>query len=197
MGKWGEYLWTFANGYDLSPVAKAGNESIIKGIGNSMTTPRDLICNEDAKITTMVLSDSVAERLRKHGFKCKTIQIHIRDKELESFERQAKLIKPTYISREISNKAVEIFLANYDWNKPIRSLGVRATDLVTADTYTQLTFFDDENKRIKLEALEESVDKIRERFGHYSVQKALLLTDNKLNSNPVEENVIFPVLYFK
>jgi DNA polymerase-4 len=60
-----------------------------------------------------------------------------------------------------------------------------------------LTVFDDENKRIKLESLEDSIDKIRERFGHYSVQKALLLTDNVLNSNPVEENVIFPVSYFR
>jgi DNA polymerase-4 len=197
LGKWGEYLWTFANGYDNSPVAKSGDESVIKGIGNSMTTPKDLICNDDAKVTITVLSDSVAERLRKHGFKCRTIQIYIRDKELESFERQAKLIKPTHISREISTKAMEIFLANYAWNKPIRSLGVRATDLVTADTCTQLTIFEDENKRIKLETLEDSIDKIRERFGHYSVQKALLLTDDALNSNPVEENIIFPVSYFK
>ena len=197
LGKWGEYLWTFANGYDTSEVAKSGYESVIKGVGNSMTTPKDLSCNDDAKITIMVLSDSVAERLRRHGFKCRTIQIYIRDKELESFERQAKLLKPTYISQEISNKAMEIFLANYTWNKPIRSLGVRATDLVTSDTYTQLTVFDDENKRVKLESLEDSIDKIRERFGHYSVQKALLLTDNVLNSNPVEENVIFPVSYFR
>ncbi len=197
LGNWGEYLWIFANGYDTSEVAKSGYESVIKGIGNSMTTPKDLSCNEDVKITIMVLSDSVAERLRRHGFKCRTIQIYIRDKELESFERQAKLLKPTHISQEISNKAMEIFLANYTWNKPIRSLGVRATDLVTSDTYTQLTVFDDENKRIKLESLEDSIDKIRERFGHYSVQKALLLTDNVLNSNPVEENVIFPVSYFR
>ena len=197
LGKWGEYLWIFANGYDTSEVAKTDFESVIKGIGNSMTTPKDLSCNDDVKITIMVLSDSVAQRLRRHGFKCRTIQIYIRDKELESFERQSKLLKPTFISQEISNKAMEIFLANYTWNKPIRSLGVRATDLVTCDTYTQLTIFEDENKRIKLEALEDSIDKIRERFGHYSVQKAFLMTDNALNSNPVEENVIFPVSYFR
>jgi len=49
LGKWGEYLWTFANGYDTSEVAKSGYENIIKGIGNSMTTPKDLSCNEDVK----------------------------------------------------------------------------------------------------------------------------------------------------
>jgi DNA polymerase-4 len=81
--------------------------------------------------------------------------------------------------------------------KPIRSIGVRVTDLVTADTYTQLSLFDDESKRLKLEQLECSVDDIRRRFGHYSVQRAVLLTDSKLNSNPIEENIIFPVSYFR
>ncbi len=49
LGNWGEYLWIFANGYDTSEVAKSGYESVIKGIGNSMTTPKDLSCNEDVK----------------------------------------------------------------------------------------------------------------------------------------------------
>ena len=57
--------------------------------------------------------------------------------------------------------------------------------------------FFDENKKLKLEKLESSIDDIRRRFGHYSVQRGLLLTDSRLNCNPIEENVIFPVSYFK
>ena len=48
-----------------------------------------------------------------------------------------------------------------------------------------------------MEKLEYSIDDIRRRFGHYSVQRGLLLTDSRLNSNPIEENVIFPVSYFR
>jgi DNA polymerase-4 len=197
LGKWGEYLWTFANGYDSAPVVRLDHIGVIKSIGNSMTTPRDLENNEDVRIMFYVLAESVAERLRRHNFKARTIQIYIRDNELTSIERQAKLIGNSFISGEIARKAYNIFLDNWKWERPIRSIGIRATDLVTADTFTQLSLFEDENKRLKQEKLEHSIDDVRRRFGHYSVQRALLLTDDKLNRNPIEENTIFPVSYFR
>lgn len=197
LGKWGEYLWTFANGYDTSPVLKLDHIGTIKGIGNSMTTPRDLETDKDVKLMFYVLAESVAERLRRHNFKGGTVQIHIRDNELVSIERQAKLPVNSFVSREIAQKAFEIFKSNWKWEKPIRSIGVRATDLITADSCRQLSIFDDESRRVQMEKLEYSIDDIRRRFGHYSVQRGLLLTDSRLNSNPIEENVIFPVSYFR
>lgn len=197
LGKWGDILWTFANGMDDTEVAIADFENVIKGIGNSMTTARDLINIEDVKLTFYVLAESVAERLRKHNFMGRTIQIYVRDNELGSFERQAKLQSPSYISCEIANKALDIFKKNWCWDKPIRSLGIRTTDLVTANTYTQLCLFEDQNKRFKLEALEQSIDDLRKRFGHYSIQRALMLRDKALNGNPVEDNTIHPVSFFR
>jgi DNA polymerase IV len=92
---------------------------------------------------------------------------------------------------------MEIFISNWNWQKPIRSLGVRATDLVTADTCIQLSLLDDLNKRIRLESLETSIDEIRKRFGHYAIQRALLLKDKALNENPIEDNTIHPVSFFR
>ncbi len=43
-GKIGYMLHSFANGNDSSPVSKENEEAIIKSIGNSTTTPRDLTC---------------------------------------------------------------------------------------------------------------------------------------------------------
>jgi DNA polymerase-4 len=197
LGKWGETLWAFSNGLDMVPVMKTDHQSVIKGIGNSMTTPRDLVNNEDVKLLLYVLSESVSERLRKYNFKGSTIQIYVRDNELNSIERQAKLNDCSFVTKNIADKAFEIFLNNWDWEKPIRSVGVRATNLVTADTYTQLSFFYDEKQKLKEEQLEYSIDEIRKRFGHYSIQRALLLKDKALNANPIEENVIFPVSYFR
>ncbi len=196
LGKWGDTLWIFANGMDESLVTATDYENIIKGIGNSMTTARDLVNNEDVILTLYVLSESVAERLRKHNLKGKTVQISIRDNELACIERQSKLQNASFISKEIAKKSMSIFLSNWNWSKSIRSLGVRVTDLVTADTCTQLSLFDDYNRRIRLESLETSIDEIRKRFGHYAVQRALLLKDKALNSNPIEENIIHPVSFF-
>lgn len=197
LGKWGEMLWTFSNGMDDCEVTAVDFQSTVKGIGNSMTTARDLINNDDVKLTFYVLAESVAERLRKHNFMAKTIQIYIRDNELGSFERQAKLQNPSFISGEIAAKALDIFNKNWAWQKPIRSLGIRTTDLITADTHIQLCLFEDQNRRFKQEALEQSIDELRKRFGHYAIQRALFLKDKALNANPVEDNIIHPVSFFK
>jgi DNA polymerase IV len=195
LGVWGQTLWLFANGYDDTPVSKLEYEPIIKGIGNSLTTPRDLVCDEDINILSYVLAESVGERLRRHRLKGRTVQIWVRDSELASIERQAKLSRYTDATSEIAEKANEIFKGSWNWGKKIRSYGIRVTDLVTADEYIQLSFLTDEH--IKRELIDRSIDSIRTRFGHYSIQRAVLLRDRSLNANPVEENVIHPVPFFR
>jgi DNA polymerase IV len=102
--------------------------------------------NEDVKMTFCVLAESVASRLRDHGFKCKTIQISVRDKDLSSFERQAKLKRPSQVSNDILDIVMKIFESNYSWDKPLRSIGVRGTYLVSAIGNKQLSFLDDDVK---------------------------------------------------
>ena len=85
VGVWGETLHSFANGLDQAPVAVAGEENIIKSVGNSTTTPRDLVNDTDVKMIVYVLAESVAARLRRHGLKCRTVAVHIRNNELYSF----------------------------------------------------------------------------------------------------------------
>lgn len=196
LGVWGQTLWIFANGCDETPVYKLDYEPVIKGIGNSLTAPRDLVCNEDIKILTYVLAESVGERLRRHHLKGRTVQIWVRDKNLESVERQAKLFRHTNATAEIAEKALDIFVGSWNWKEAIRSYGIRVTDLITADEYVQLSLLDDE-KHVKRELLDLSIDKIRGRFGHYSVQRSVLLKDRSLNANPVEENTIHPVSWFR
>ena len=196
LGVWGQTLWIFSNGYDDTPVYKLDYEPIIKGIGNSLTTPRDLVCNDDVKILTYVLAESIGERLRRHCLKGRTVQIWIRDKTLGSIERQAKLTRHTNTTSEIAEKAFDIFKVSWPWEKSVRSYGIRVTDLVSSDGYIQLSLLNDE-QHIKRELLDRSIDNIRNRFGHYSVQRALLLKDSALNANPVEENVIHPVSFFR
>ncbi|MBP2640980.1 MAG: polymerase [Firmicutes bacterium] len=196
LGVWGETLWHFANGLDVAPVRRSGEESIIISIGNSTTAPRDLINNEDVKLIFYVLAESVAARLRQHGVKCKTVAIYVRNTELFSFERQGALRNPSSLSSEIVSKAMELFVSHYSWDKPIRSIGVRGANLVTADQHVQLELFEEDNT--KVEALEKMMDGIRKRFGHYSIQRCVMLQDRHLTGfNPKEDHVIHPVSFFK
>ena len=145
----GSVLWAFANGYDDSPVKLEYTSASIKSIGNSTTTPRDLINDTDVKIILYVLAESVAARLRENGFKCRVVEISVRDNELYSFTRQHKIDHATNVTKEIAEEAYRIFKENYHWQKPIRSVGVRGADLVLDTYWEQLDLFSSVEQREK------------------------------------------------
>ena len=102
LGKMGSILWAFANGYDESPVKLENTSAPVKSVGNSTTTPRDMETDEDVKIVLYILAESVAARLRENGFRCRTVEISVRDKELFHFSKQVKLQNASNITKEIA-----------------------------------------------------------------------------------------------
>ena len=196
-GKWGDLLYTFSNGYENSPVMHADEISSIKSIGNSTTAVRDLENLEDVKMIFMVLCDSVCRRLREQGARAGLVGIWVRDKELSSFTRQHKLSTPTDITDEIYEAALALFVANYGWEKSIRSLGVSVGELRPQNEAVQLTMLCDEHSRERKMSLDRSLDALKRRFGTFCVRPATLMTDSRLSGfSPKEEHVIHPVGYF-
>lgn len=192
-GKNGQMLQRFARGEDTSPVRHMDLARDIKSIGNSTTTPRDLINDEDVKIVFTVLAESVARRMRKHQLKGVTLTISVRDNELNTFTRQCHMSAPTNISTEFLKYAMSLFRANYDWDKPIRSIGLSVTDF-DYDYALQFDLAGTVQKREKLEQLETAVDKLKDRYGSYCIQKASALADKELSHfNPYEKHTIHPV----
>lgn len=197
LGKMGAVLWAFANGYDDSPVKRENTSAPIKSIGNSTTTPKELETDEDVKIMLYILSESVAVRLRENGFRCRTVEISIRDNELYSFTRQCKLDNASNITGEIASMAYRLFKANYRWDKPIRSVGVRGADLVNDNYMEQLDLFCDFQMREKQMKMDVAVDDIRRRFGFYSIQRGLMYRDRALSAvNAKEDHTVHPHGYF-
>ncbi len=196
-GKWGLSLYHFANGLDVSPVRPAGQDTAVKSVGNSSTTPRDLQNEGDARVTFAALAESVAARLREYGLKGTTVQISLRDNRLASFERQMKLQAPTDLSRELFEAAMILLRRHYDWRRPLRSVGLRACGLVPWDTPVQLSFFGGEIRRQREERLEQAVDGLRRRFGQKVIRRGTLYEDPLLGQlNPKEDHCIHPVSFF-
>ncbi len=216
-GKWGKVLWAYANGYDKSPVrvyqepeheedSLYGAMPVIKSVGNSTTTPRDLNEERDIKITLYLMAESVASRLREYGFKCRTVQVYMRynDREtakgLASYEIQGKLEYPCADSNEIFKLAFKLCMGSKGiaraMKNGIRSLGIRGCDLLSAD-YMQLSLLDDIMAIQKHEIFEESLDKIRQRHGYYSVRRGIMYTDTFLSGiNPKDDHVIHPISFY-
>lgn len=197
-GKMGLVLSLFANGEDQTPVNKENIHAPIKSIGNSTTTPRDLETYEDVAIITYALSESVSARLRENNFACNVVEISVRDNELYSFTRQKKISNPTDITNEIAETALELFRENYKWEKPIRSIGVRASDLTNPCCATQLSLFVDEAYRDKLRRADRTVDEIRRRFGYKSIQRGLMYCDRTLSAvNAKDDYTVHPHGYME
>lgn len=196
LGKWGEYLFDFANGNDNSPVSFNGDEPIVKSVGNSTTTIRDLKTKDDIKMVIIVLAESIAARLREHGLKGKVISLCLQNINMISWNKQIRINEPTFLSKVIIDSAMSLF-GFYDFKMPVRNVGLKISELSYAQNVHQVNLFIDDNQKNKAQKIEITIDKIRHRFGYYSIGRASVMQDQKLTGlNPKEENVIHPYSYF-
>ena len=196
LGKWGDLIYGFANGYDSSPVAHIEENNEVKSIGNSTTSARDLENRDDIKVVAYVLCDSVCRRMREQGFMAKTVCVSMRDKNLCTINRQHTLDTYTNLTKDITTQALKLFYQNFDDKTPLRSIGVSVTDFVHDTLPKQISMFENEKKIIADEKLDKTLDILKKRFGNYVVRPASLLSDRGLTSfNPKDEHVIHPVGY--
>lgn len=196
LGKWGEMLWRFANGRDDSPVCTYGDEAVVKSIGNSITSPRDLENDNDVRMLLFVLADSVAERMREHGFRGSLVSISVRDNDLCSASWQKPLERPSCITQEIAQAAFSLFQNKYNWHKPIRSIGVNVSHFIGANEPVQMDIFCDPRHREEQERLEHTIDWLRRRYGHCAVRRGIVMADKDFSAlNPKGDNIIHPIGY--
>lgn len=191
LGKMGEKIHEYANGIDDSPVAAASDHREAKSVGNGMTFRRNLIGLDDITAGVSALADSVATRLRRHGLKCHTVQVTIRDPQFKTISRQKRLPRPTHLSREIEAAALDIIRGAWKLDKPIRMLTITGLQLVSEDYPDQPSLFGDadDQQRDKLEKLEGALDAIRGRFGRDSISfGASVVDDLGLGRGPGEDD---------
>lgn len=182
----GVKLWLSANGAEQTPVADHLRNREVKSIGNSTTTARDMLNEQDVWKTMVALSDRIAGRLRHQRLQAGTVQIWARGSDLRGFERQKQLFSHTNRADVIAKTAMFLFRSNYHWRCPVRSLGVRTTGLLSADQNRQKSIFDADYKRTDAKELEEVIDKIRMQHGDLSIRRGIQLAcDPELVGNGV------------
>lgn len=174
-GKSGDGIWRNAMGYDSSPVLRESELPAAKSIGKSVTGSADLTNNAEIYRTLLELSENISEKLRKCSLLCGTVQIHIRDSMLITTEHQMKLVNPTRLASELAAAGMELFGRHWRWQRQVRSIGIRACELMSDSECVQLSFEYDYKKAMKLERLETSVDGIRAKYGKRSVTRASLM----------------------
>lgn len=197
LGKWGSYLYAFANGKDSSPVTTVDEEENVKSIGNSLTVYRDLKDEEDVQLVIHLLADSVAARMRESGLaRARTVHLYARASDLSGYQKQGKLLRPSCHALEIGRRAFELFREVYPWRYGVRGLGVAVSDFCFGAE--QLDLFGSLEKDEKQRRLDAAVDKLRGKYGNNVIQSAIVYKDPKLRNLDIKgEHVIHPYSFFK
>ncbi len=167
-GKHGILMWEYANGIDNSEVHYEKDKP--KGIGNSITLPKNITEIEKLEEIILALAEQVSFRLRKYDMLAKTVSVQLRTKDFEDTSHQKKLPEATSSTKEISKIAKE--LLNEMFKKPmaIRLVGVRVENLVEKEEM-QLSLFDSK-KNEKQEKLDKVVDDLKNKYGYNKITRA-------------------------
>lgn len=128
LGKVGRDIWAFANGNDAGFHPK---NDTIASIGNTITPPKDLYTTDEASKIIYLISKSIGLRLSKHQMKATSISITLKDNKFNTITRQ-KSFEATNSIEGLFNRAYELFVKHYNWQRPLRSIGVRVSNLHTS-----------------------------------------------------------------
>lgn len=170
----GKIIQGYARGEDLQPYMFTHEAN--KGYGNSLTAPVDVVTEEYAKHLMLSLCETVGMRLRDDNVKISVVSVHITTFEFQYAHKQMQLLTPTDVTEEIYTAACQIFKKIWDGRTPLRQIGVH-TSKVESDAGRQYNLFDLQ-KYDRLEVLNRTVDKIRERYSEDSIFRAGFLKSN-------------------
>ena len=172
LGKLGGTLYDSANGLDRDPVRRFDDKREVKSVGNGRTFPHDLSSAEELRNGLLYVTEPVTARLRAHDLFCQSVQLTVKYPSLKVVTRQKTLSHPTRLTSELLNGAWSLLQECWQSGTPVRSLTVTAGKL-TRDVDEQLCLFEDEapENRERLEQLEDTVDKLRQKYGTASVRR--------------------------
>jgi DNA polymerase-4 len=159
-----------AGGIDNRPVVADREE---KSISAEDTFDVDLADRRDMERELLSLAETTAQRLRKSQLQAGTIQIKIRQADFQTFTRQKSLQPPSNNTEQIFG-IVRNLLATWLLANPgtrIRLLGVGGSKLSPAE---QRDLFASAEEAAP-DRVDQTVDKIQERFGSGSLGRARTL----------------------
>lgn len=171
LGKNGISLKNYALGLDNSPVTPVTKDTKPKSIGRSTTCSKDFENNDEVWKAFLSFAQTISDSLRKHDLYAGGVQVHIRTSSLAVKEFSYSFGDTTNCALTLAKYGFELFKQNYHFAEPLRSVGLRAINLKTESTAVQQDIFGNTETNLKAEQLEDSVYKVRQKFGKSSVKR--------------------------
>lgn len=186
LGKFGHNLWLSSNG--VSNIRFDPRE-IQKGISRSRTFSENSGDPHFIRGMLRFLTEKVAADLREKGFKGSLIYVVVRDKHFNSVGKQRKISFFTDHSKDIYKIAEELLFELWDSLTPLRLIGVGISQFeYGVHNHTgQLSLFEGEDQ--KETSIDKAVDKLRDKYGFFSVQPAQVFNiSQEYNSENKEQS---------
>lgn len=169
-----------ANGIDETNVHEKYKKKS-ESYSNSQILPRDYEKQGEIELVLKEMAEHLAIRLRKGKKLAGGLSLYVRS----SFNSSMKMIKtsskiePTQSTSAIQREIISLFREKYKGGA-IREIGVGGFNL-SSENIKQLSLFEtmmqDDPWYKKLEALQQAIDEIREKFDFTAIQKASALTE--------------------
>ncbi len=190
-GKVGLWLWAAANGLEHGEVAAGDHSFPIKSVGHGSNSIRDLTNNAEVWDFMLWLSQELAYRMRRDNKKAYGVMVHVRENDLATYSYQRKFEHSTSNDAVLAREAYEVFCDKHIWRNPLRSVAIHAIYLDERDAPEQLDFFIDGEKRAKLDALDDTLDRINNAYGSGTITRASCLS-NEHAPNGKKRELIMP-----
>ena len=180
----GARLHALANNHDDRPVITGRD---VKSIGHEETFPFDLRDRDAMELAVVRLAERVALRLRRSGSLTRTVVLKVRDSDFRTVTRSRTLSEPTDLGADLVGTALAL-LADLEINRGIRLLGVTAQHLDVGFAVQEALAFAGEaeaetissSSRTSRRALEQAMDRARERFGDDAMIPARLANPSQV-----------------
>ena len=184
-GKNGFGFSAMSRGIDDSKVHKYPEMPQDKSMSHETTMPEDIQDPSLIKATILWLSDKVSRRLRKWGYRGRTISVKIRASDFSTITRSHSIDRLTDRCDVIFQQALSLVPKEYGMKIKVRLLGVRVSQLQKVEACQeeenphsevtnrsgQIELLSDEVED-QVDKLTRVVDAIRDKYGEHSITLA-------------------------
>jgi DNA polymerase IV len=139
-GRHGGVLYEFARGIDGRPVETHRER---KSLGTENTYRTDLTSLAEMEEEVRRMAAEVAEGLERREMAARTVTLKVRYDDFTTVTRSRTLAAPTADAATVARQAVDLLAATEARRRPVRLLGVTASNLAAGGVW-QLPLFDEE-----------------------------------------------------
>lgn len=175
LGKSGEILHDRGHGIDPRPIAPFTRP---KSESAENTFAQDTMDREILSRWLLEQAERVGARLRKQGLMGRTVTLKVKFADFTLRTKSRTLKQPTNLTRDIYETAL-VLLEESRIDRPLRLIGVGVSHF--GQEAAQLTLLPDaeDQERKRQKALDQALDRLRDKYGKGAVQRGKLFNTKK------------------